>query len=55
MQIFQRKQLINKKRPSILFDKKEAATKDRKSIFEIGQNGLNELISFLIKTSIFSI
>uniref|UniRef100_A0A336KP64 HEAT repeat-containing protein 1 n=1 Tax=Culicoides sonorensis TaxID=179676 RepID=A0A336KP64_CULSO len=33
-----------KKFPSLLFDPKEAAEKDRETIFEIGLNGLEELI-----------
>ncbi|XP_015510740.1 HEAT repeat-containing protein 1 homolog [Neodiprion lecontei] len=33
-----------KKQPSLLFDPKEAANLDRETVFEIGQNGLEELI-----------
>lgn len=33
----------SKKRPSILFDAKEAATKDRQTIFDLGLSGLHEL------------
>lgn len=35
----------SKKRASILFDAKEAATKDRETIFDIGYSGFNELIA----------
>lgn len=35
----------SKKRASILFDQKEAATKDRETIYDIGQSGLDELIA----------
>lgn len=38
------KLLESKKRDSILFDLKEAATKDRETIFEIGIRGLKKLI-----------
>lgn len=34
----------SKKRPSILFDEKEAAEKDRETIFDIGYSGFEELI-----------
>ncbi|XP_059617270.1 HEAT repeat-containing protein 1 homolog [Phlebotomus argentipes] len=42
----QTSQLIDRKaKPSILFDHKEAANKDRETIYEIGLSGLEELIA----------
>lgn len=42
----QTRQLVDsKKRASILFDSKEAANKDRETIFDIGLSGLRELIA----------
>lgn len=38
----------SKKRPSILFDKYEAATKDRQTIYDLGVQGLTELIELNI-------
>ncbi|GAB0089010.1 HEAT repeat-containing protein 1 [Sergentomyia squamirostris] len=42
----QTSQLIDRReKPSILFDQKEAANKDRETIYEIGLSGLQELIA----------
>ena len=39
------RQLVSKKRPSLLFDAKEAADMDVDTFFSLGRNGLEELIS----------
>lgn len=39
------KQVVSKKRPSLLFDAKEAADIDIETIYALGTNGLEELIS----------
>ena len=39
------KQLVSKKRPSLLFERKEAADIDIETFYSLGRNGLEELIS----------
>jgi len=39
------RQVVSKKRPSLLFDAKEAADIDIETIYALGTNGLEELIS----------
>ena len=38
------RQLVSKKRPSLLFDRREAADMDADTFFSLGRNGLEELI-----------